>query len=81
MAASYHTRSNSFPQDRTQRLQKLKSISLANGHQKKKWVDELLNGSFMILDVCSTAQNALLQMKESTLGIRSLLCKRRDEEN
>ncbi|GAY63456.1 hypothetical protein CUMW_225760 [Citrus unshiu] len=34
-----------------------------------------------ILNVCSTAQNALLQIKESTLGIRSVLCKRGDEEN
>ncbi|KAL9415583.1 hypothetical protein AB3S75_043804 [Citrus x aurantiifolia] len=53
--------------------------ALARGHQKK-WVDELLNGSFKILDVCSTAQNALLQMKESALGLQSVLRRRRGDE-
>ncbi|KAL9417423.1 hypothetical protein AB3S75_040413 [Citrus x aurantiifolia] len=53
--------------------------ALARDHQKK-WVDELLNGSFKILDVCSTAQNVLLQMKESALGLQSVLRRRRGDE-
>ncbi|KAJ4704755.1 hypothetical protein OWV82_021618 [Melia azedarach] len=53
--------------------------ALAQGHQKKS-IDELLNGSLRILDICSTAQNALLQTKESTQELQSVLRRRRGDE-
>ncbi|XVF00789.1 hypothetical protein REPUB_Repub04eG0031800 [Reevesia pubescens] len=41
--------------------------------QQMKYVDELLNGSLRLLDVCTTAKDALLQVKECTPEIQSIL--------
>ncbi|XVF00788.1 hypothetical protein REPUB_Repub04eG0031700 [Reevesia pubescens] len=48
--------------------------------QQWKWVEELLDGSLLILDVCSTAKDALLQTKECTIEIQSILRRRRGLE-
>ncbi|XVF00791.1 hypothetical protein REPUB_Repub04eG0032000 [Reevesia pubescens] len=45
--------------------------------QQRKWVEELLDGSLMLLDVCSTAKDALLQTKECTQELQSILRRRR----
>ncbi|KAH9694451.1 hypothetical protein KPL71_022422 [Citrus sinensis] len=122
MAASYHTRSNSFPtrshpltSDVGENLRRLRysqaastSLSSSIAHelnglqdlhdsvdkmlqlplvqqalaqgQHKKWVDDLLNGSLRILETSSIAQNALLQIKESTQGLQSVLRRRGGDE-
>ncbi|XWS40264.1 hypothetical protein CRYUN_Cryun18bG0125700 [Craigia yunnanensis] len=46
--------------------------------QHRKWVEELLDGSLMLLDVCSTAKDALLQ-KRSALKNFNQFCAE-DEE-
>ena len=42
--------------------------------QNAKWVDELLDGSLRILDVCNIAKDVLLQTKESTQELQSIIC-------
>ncbi|XP_021814066.1 uncharacterized protein LOC110756890 [Prunus avium] len=37
--------------------------------QNKKWTNELLDGSLRLLDVCSSAKDAILQTKECFGGI------------
>ncbi|XVE48754.1 hypothetical protein DITRI_Ditri01bG0027600 [Diplodiscus trichospermus] len=48
--------------------------------QHRKSVEELLDGSLMILDVCSTAEDALLQTKECTQELQSVMRRRRGAE-
>ncbi|OMO72189.1 hypothetical protein COLO4_27787 [Corchorus olitorius] len=48
--------------------------------QQRKCVDELLDGSLVLLDVCNTAKDALLQTKECTQEIQSILRRRRGVE-
>ncbi|XVE67270.1 hypothetical protein DITRI_Ditri08aG0147100 [Diplodiscus trichospermus] len=48
--------------------------------QNRKWVEELLDGSLMLLDVCGTAKDALLQTKECTQELQSVLRRRRGAE-
>ncbi|XVE97649.1 hypothetical protein REPUB_Repub03eG0037000 [Reevesia pubescens] len=48
--------------------------------QQRKWVEELLDGSLMLLDVCSTAKDELLQTKECTQELQSILRRRRGVE-
>ncbi|XP_021286699.1 uncharacterized protein LOC110418330 [Herrania umbratica] len=48
--------------------------------QQRKWVEELLDGSLVLLDVCSTAKDALLQTKECTQELQSSLRRRRRVE-
>ena len=48
--------------------------------QQRKWVEELLDGSLMLLDVCSIAKDALLQTKECTQELQSILRRRRGVE-
>jgi hypothetical protein len=42
----------------------------------EKWVDELLDGSLQVLDLCNTAKDALLQTKESVHELQSILRRR-----
>ncbi|KAI9120053.1 hypothetical protein K1719_009022 [Acacia pycnantha] len=42
----------------------------------QKWVDELLDGSLTLLDICSTAKDCLLQSKESVYEVRSAIRRR-----
>ncbi|KAK8607096.1 hypothetical protein V6N13_052843 [Hibiscus sabdariffa] len=48
--------------------------------QKKKFVEQLLDGSLIILDVCGTATDALLQLEECTQELQSVLRRRRGVE-
>ncbi|KAK8567904.1 hypothetical protein V6N13_105848 [Hibiscus sabdariffa] len=45
-----------------------------------KQVNELLNGSLKLLDVCGVAKDALLQAKEDTKQLQSILRRRRGDE-
>ncbi|EEF47150.1 uncharacterized protein LOC8265859 [Ricinus communis] len=44
--------------------------------QNRKWIDELLDGSLRLLDVCNAAKDALLQTKEYTLELQSTIRRR-----
>ncbi|KAE8698763.1 putative Eukaryotic translation initiation factor 3 subunit A [Hibiscus syriacus] len=44
--------------------------------QQRKLVDELLDGSLLLLDVCGTANDALLLTKEGTQELQSILRRR-----
>ncbi|XP_030950000.1 uncharacterized protein LOC115973898 [Quercus lobata] len=46
--------------------------------QHKKWFNEMLDGSLMLLDVCGTAIDALLKTKECTRELQSTLRRRKD---
>ncbi|OWM80486.1 uncharacterized protein LOC116195268 [Punica granatum] len=43
----------------------------------KRWIDELLDGSMRVLDLCSTAKNSLLQMREALQGLHSSMRRRK----
>ena len=42
----------------------------------QKWVDELLDGSLRLLDICSTIVDCLVQSKESVYGAQSAIRRR-----
>ncbi|KAA3460882.1 DUF241 domain protein [Gossypium australe] len=48
--------------------------------KQRKMVEELLDGYLMLLDVCTTAKDALLQTKECTQELQSILRRRRGAE-
>ena len=48
--------------------------------QHKEWVDELLDGSLRLLDLCSTAKDVVLQTKESANELQSVLRRRKSGE-
>jgi len=48
--------------------------------RQEKWVDELLDGSLRVLDVCSAAKDALLHTKECTREIHSIIRRKRGGE-
>ncbi|GMN38277.1 hypothetical protein TIFTF001_007505 [Ficus carica] len=48
--------------------------------RNEKCVDELLDGSLRLLDVCNISKDALLQLKESTQELRLLMRRRRSGE-
>ncbi|KAK8717194.1 hypothetical protein V6N13_044471 [Hibiscus sabdariffa] len=48
--------------------------------QQRKSVEQLLDGSLMLLDVCGTAKDALLQTKKCTQELQSVLRRRRGVE-
>ncbi|XP_031248926.1 uncharacterized protein LOC116106739 [Pistacia vera] len=48
--------------------------------EQKKGVDELLNGSLRLLDLCSIAKDSLLQTKECVKGLQSILRRRRADD-
>ncbi|KAK8653452.1 hypothetical protein V6N13_127450 [Hibiscus sabdariffa] len=48
--------------------------------QQRKLVEQLLDGSLMLLDACGTAKEALSQTKESTQELQSILRRRRGAE-
>ncbi|GMN73497.1 hypothetical protein TIFTF001_052197, partial [Ficus carica] len=49
--------------------------------RNEKWVDELLDGSLRVLDMCNTAKDALTQSKESAQEIQSIMRRRRGDES
>ncbi|KAJ6927521.1 hypothetical protein NC651_011537 [Populus alba x Populus x berolinensis] len=48
--------------------------------QNEKWVDDVLDGSLGVLDVCSVARDALLQTKECAQELQSIMRRRRGNE-
>ncbi|XP_021285796.1 uncharacterized protein LOC110417666 [Herrania umbratica] len=48
--------------------------------QQRKYVDELLGGSLRLLDMCSTAKDALSQTEERTQELQSILRRRQGVE-
>ncbi|KAE8689218.1 putative Eukaryotic translation initiation factor 3 subunit A [Hibiscus syriacus] len=48
--------------------------------EQRKLVEQLLDGSLRLLDVCGTAKDALLQTKECTRELQSILRRRRGVE-
>ncbi|KAJ8767046.1 hypothetical protein K2173_012557 [Erythroxylum novogranatense] len=48
---------------------------LANAHQEK-WVDEVLDGSLRMLEVCSSAKDSVLHTKESARELQSIFRRR-----
>ncbi|KAG7579435.1 hypothetical protein ISN45_Aa03g035820 [Arabidopsis thaliana x Arabidopsis arenosa] len=47
--------------------------------QKKKAVEQLLEGSIKILDLCNISKDALSQMKEGLMAIQSILRRKRGD--
>lgn len=45
--------------------------------RNEKWVDELLDGSLRLLDVCTAAKDALIHTKECAREIQSIMRRRR----
>ncbi|KAK7404427.1 hypothetical protein VNO78_05316 [Psophocarpus tetragonolobus] len=45
-----------------------------------KWVDDLLERSLRLLDICSTAKNCLLQSKESMCELMSVIRRKKSNE-
>ncbi|EXB95397.1 hypothetical protein L484_014370 [Morus notabilis] len=58
----------------------LNQQALSN-QKNEKWVDELLDGSLRLLDMCNTAKDALQQTKESTQELQSIIRRRRGGES
>ncbi|XP_029129991.1 uncharacterized protein LOC109812162 [Cajanus cajan] len=52
---------------------------LVHEHQEN-WVDELLDGSLRLLDVCTAAKDALLHTKECTRELQSMIRRKRGGE-
>ncbi|MED6169485.1 hypothetical protein PIB30_021783 [Stylosanthes scabra] len=52
---------------------------LVQEHQEK-WVDELLDGSLRLLDVCAAAKDALLHTKECAREVQSIIRRKRGGE-
>ena len=50
-------------------------------YRHDQWVDELLDGSLRLLDICSTAKDALLQTREGAQELQSRMHRRRGSEN
>ncbi|KAL5562391.1 hypothetical protein UlMin_032138 [Ulmus minor] len=48
--------------------------------RQEKWVEQLLDGSLRILDVCSAAKDAVLHTKECAREIQSIMRRRRGGE-
>ncbi|KAK1297222.1 hypothetical protein QJS10_CPB15g00281 [Acorus calamus] len=46
-------------------------------HRREKWVDEMLNGSVQLMDLCSSARDSLSSMKEHMQALQSTLRRRR----
>jgi len=46
-----------------------------------KWVDDLLEGSLRLLDICATAQDCLLKSKESLTHLNSFIRRTKGTEN
>ncbi|XP_062021140.1 uncharacterized protein LOC133737634 [Rosa rugosa] len=48
--------------------------------QQQKWANELLDGSLWLLDICSTAKDAISQTKESIQDLQSIIRRKRGGE-
>ncbi|OMO92008.1 hypothetical protein COLO4_17953 [Corchorus olitorius] len=61
-------------------LQSPQSQQALSQEQQRKCVEQLLDGSLMVMDVCNMAKDALLQTKECTQELQSILRRRRGIE-
>ncbi|KAK9265521.1 hypothetical protein L1049_001766 [Liquidambar formosana] len=48
-------------------------------HQHEDWVDELLDGSVRLLDICNITRDNMLQIKEHVLNLQSALRRRKGD--
>ena len=48
-------------------------------HQHERWVNELLDGSVILLDICGTTRDAISQFKENIGGLQSALRRRKGD--
>lgn len=48
--------------------------------RNNKWIDDLLDGSLRLLDICSKAKDCLMQSKESMHELQSIIRRRRGDE-
>ncbi|KAM7516065.1 hypothetical protein LguiA_005648 [Lonicera macranthoides] len=48
-------------------------------HQREKWVDQLLDGSMMILDICGSVRDLVSQTKENLRDLQSALRRRKGD--
>ncbi|KAK7404424.1 hypothetical protein VNO78_05313 [Psophocarpus tetragonolobus] len=65
----------------TDKILQLPTIQQALAHEScKTWVDELLEGSLRLLDICSTTKDVLLQSTESLNGLQLTVRRRRRVE-
>ncbi|KAL1362022.1 hypothetical protein AAHE18_03G048900 [Arachis hypogaea] len=79
-----HSRSNSLPSKphpiilQCNEYLAILGVGEALVHQpREKWVDELFEGSLMLLDVCTATKDALLHMKECSRELQSIVRRRR----
>ncbi|OVA15635.1 Protein of unknown function DUF241 [Macleaya cordata] len=54
--------------------------ALTGQDRNEKWVEQVLDGSLRLLDVCGTTRDVLLQMKESVQDLESSLRRRKGGE-
>ncbi|KAK7341469.1 hypothetical protein VNO80_24399 [Phaseolus coccineus] len=92
LKASHETSSSSSPishklgglQDLHECVEKLFQLPLTqealHRESQEKWVDELLNGSLRLLDVCTTAKDSLLHTKECMRELQSMMRRRKGGE-
>ncbi|TYH94351.1 hypothetical protein ES332_A12G035700v1 [Gossypium tomentosum] len=87
MEASYHARSNSLPSRQhpinsqiDENLNQLRASQSASTSSSIGHNLSALDGSLMLLNVCTTAKDALLQTKECTQELQSILRRRRQAE-
>jgi len=71
-------------QDLIESVEKLTHLPLTQDvllhEREEKWVDEVLDGSLRLLDVCSAAKDALLHTKECTREVHSMIRRKRGGE-
>ncbi|KAJ1397685.1 hypothetical protein SESBI_31620 [Sesbania bispinosa] len=71
-------------QDLIECVEKLTQLPLTQDallhHHQEKWVDDILDGSLRLLDVCTVAKDALLHTKECTRELQSIIRRRRGGE-
>ncbi|CAL8166175.1 unnamed protein product [Prunus armeniaca] len=79
---AFHTCSNSFPSRPHPIVQELPLTQQALAQeQNEKSTNELLDGSLRLLDVCSSAKDALLQTKECVQDLQSIMRRTRRGES
>ncbi|KAI3665301.1 hypothetical protein L6452_43925 [Arctium lappa] len=58
-------------------LDSLATQNLISSHRKETWVEEVMEGSMHLLDICSTVRDVVLQMVEHVRDIQCALRRRR----
>lgn len=50
-----------------------------SNHQQEKWVDELLDGSVRLLDICGTTRDFMSQIKEHVVDLQSAIRRKKGD--